>query len=108
MGFIASLIGCFGGAYLAHLYAWAGISLFALDFSIIPIAAVTIGGSGMILGAIAGCIILVPLSEFLRVFGSFRIVLYCTFLTLFIIFKSEGIMSYLSRKYHQFERWVDV
>ena len=106
--FIASLIGCFGGAYLAHLYSWAGISLFALDFSIIPIAAVTIGGSGMILGAIAGCIILVPLSEFLRVFGSFRIVLYCTFLTLFIIFKSEGIMSYLSRKYHQFERWVDV
>ncbi len=106
--FISSLIGCFGGAYLAHLYVWAGLSLFALDFSIIPIAAVAIGGGGTIFGAIAGSFILVPLSEFLRFFGSFRIVLYCIILTAFIVFKSEGIMTYITRKYHQFERWVDV
>jgi ABC-type branched-subunit amino acid transport system permease subunit len=30
--FIASLLGCLAGAYIAHLYMWAGISLFALDF----------------------------------------------------------------------------
>jgi hypothetical protein len=24
------------------------------------------------------------------------------------VFKSEGIMIYLQRKYHQFERWVKV
>ncbi len=106
--FIASLIGCFGGAYLAHLYVWAGISLFALDFSIIPIAAVAIGGGGTIFGAVAGCLILVPLSEFLRFFGTFRIVLYCLTLTAFIIYKSEGIMTYITRKYQQFERWVKV
>lgn len=106
--FIASLLGCFGGAYLAHLYMWAGLSLFALDFSIIPIAAVVIGGGGTLIGAVIGSFILVPLSEFLRVFGTLRIVIYCAALTGFIVFKSEGIMVYLQRKYHQFERWVKV
>ncbi|MBA4416435.1 MAG: branched-chain amino acid ABC transporter permease [Syntrophus sp. (in: bacteria)] len=106
--FIASLMGCFGGAYLAHLYMWAGLSLFALDFSIIPIAAVVMGGGGTLVGAVIGCFILVPLSEFLRFFGTFRIVIYCALLTGFIVFKSEGIMVYATRKYHQFERWVKV
>ncbi len=106
--FVASFIGCFGGAYLAHLYMWAGISLFALDFSIIPIAATVIGGGGTLVGAVIGTFILVPLSEFLRFFGTFRIVIYCAVLTAFIVFKSEGIMIYLQRKYHQFERWVKV
>ncbi|MBI5904725.1 MAG: branched-chain amino acid ABC transporter permease [Deltaproteobacteria bacterium] len=106
--FIASLVGCFGGAYLAHIYMWAGLSLFALDFSIIPIAAVTIGGGGGLFGAVVGCLILVPLSEFLRVFGTFRIVIYCAVLVGFIVFRSEGIMTYCTRKYEQFERWVEV
>ncbi|MCK9228630.1 MAG: branched-chain amino acid ABC transporter permease [Syntrophorhabdaceae bacterium] len=106
--FVASLIGCFAGAYIAHLYMWAGISLFALDFSIIPIAAVVIGGGGTLVGAMIGAFILVPLSEVLRAFGTFRIVIYCIILTGFIVFKSEGIMVYLQRKYHQFERWVKV
>jgi branched-chain amino acid transport system permease protein len=106
--FIASFIGCLGGAYLAHLYMWAGLSLFALDFSIIPIAAAVIGGGGTLVGAIIGTLILVPLSEFLRFFGTFRIVIYCAALTAFIVFRSEGLMVYLQRKYHQFERWVKV
>ena len=106
--FVSALIGCFGGAYLVHLYMWAGISLFALDFSIIPIAAVVIGGGGTLVGAVVGSFILVPLSEALRDLGTFRIVIYCAALTGFIVFKSEGIMVYLQRKYHQFERWVKV
>jgi branched-chain amino acid transport system permease protein len=106
--FIAALMGCFGGAYIAHLYMWAGLSLFALDFSIIPIASVVIGGGGTLVGAVIGSFILVPLSEALRFFGSFRIVIYCAALTGFIVFKSEGLMVYLQRKYHQFERWVKV
>ena len=31
--FLASALGCFAGAVLSHIYLWAGISLFALDFS---------------------------------------------------------------------------
>ncbi|MCX7857652.1 MAG: branched-chain amino acid ABC transporter permease [Deltaproteobacteria bacterium] len=106
--FIASLMGCFSGAYIAHLYMWAGLSLFALDFSIIPIASTVIGGGGTLIGAVIGSFILVPLSEILREAGTLRIVIYCVVLTLFIVFKSEGLMIYLQRKYHQFERWVKV
>jgi len=50
----------------------------------------------------------VPMSEALRNLGTFRIVIYCVALTAFIVFKSEGIMVYVQRKYHQFERWVKV
>lgn len=106
--FIASLMGCFSGAYIAHMYMWAGLSLFALDFSIIPIASTVIGGGGTLIGAVIGSFILVPLSEVLRAAGTLRIVIYCVVLTLFIVFKSEGLMIYLQRKYHQFERWVRV
>jgi len=106
--FIASALGCLGGAYLVHIYMWSGISQFALDFSIIPIAATVIGGGGTLVGPILGCFILVPISELLRAFGTLRIVFYSLILVAFIVFRSEGIMVYAQRKYHQFERWVKV
>ena len=106
--FIASGLGCLAGAYLAHLYMWTGISQFALDFSILPIAATVIGGGGTLVGPLLGCFILVPISELLRAFGTLRIVFYALILTAFIVFRSEGIMVYAQRKYHQFERWVKV
>jgi branched-chain amino acid transport system permease protein len=106
--FIASAMGCLGGAYLVHLYMWAGISMFALDFSILPIAATVIGGSGTLVGPVLGAFILVPISELLRAFGTLRIVFYSLILLAFIIFRSEGILVYSQRKYQQFEKWVKV
>ncbi|GAF94831.1 unnamed protein product, partial [marine sediment metagenome] len=106
--FIASALGCLAGAYLVHIYMWSGISQFALDFSIIPIAATVIGGGGTLVGPILGCFILVPISELLRAFGTLRIVFYCLILVAFIVFRSEGIMVYAQQKYHQFEKWVEV
>jgi branched-chain amino acid transport system permease protein len=101
-------MGCFGGAYLVHIYMWSGLSQFALDFSIIPIAATVIGGGGTLIGPVLGTFILVPLSEILREFGTLRIVFYCVILVIFIVLKSEGIMVYAERKYHQFQQWVEV
>ena len=106
--FIASAMGCLGGACLVHIYMWSGISQFALDFSILPIAATVIGGAGTLVGPVLGCFILVPISELLRAFGTLRIVFYCLILVAFIVFRSEGIMVYGQRKYHQFERWVTI
>jgi branched-chain amino acid transport system permease protein len=106
--FIASTMGCLGGACLVHIYMWSGISQFALDFSIIPIAATVIGGGGTLVGAVLGCFILVPISELLRTFGTLRIVFYSLILVGFIVLRSEGVMVYGQRKYHQFERWVKV
>lgn len=106
--FIASAMGCLGGACLVHIYMWSGISLLALDFSILPIAATVIGGSGTLIGPIIGCLILVPISELLRTFGTLRIVFYALILMAFIVFRTEGIMVYARRKYEQFERWVTI
>ena len=106
--FIASMVGCLAGATLAHIYNWAGMSLFALDFSILPIAATVIGGGGTLVGPVLGCFILVPISELLREIGTLRIVFYSLILVAFIVFRSEGLMVYGQRKYHQFERWVRV
>jgi len=106
--FIASSMGCLSGACLVHIYMWSGISQFALDFSILPIAATVIGGAGSLVGPVLGCLILVPISELLRDFGTLRIVFYALILVAFIIFRSEGIMVYGARKYHQFERWTRI
>ena len=104
--FIASAMGCMGGAILVHIYMWSGISQFALDFSILPIAATVIGGGGTLAGPVIGCLILVPISELLRDFGTLRIVFYALILMGFIVFRSEGLLVYGQRKYHQFDRWT--
>ena len=68
----------------------------------------SIGGSGTLVGPVIGCLILVPVSELLRDFGTLRIVFYSVMLVGFIMFRSEGIMEFAQRKYHQFERWTKV
>jgi branched-chain amino acid transport system permease protein len=106
--YIASSMGCLSGACLVHIYMWSGISQFALDFSILPIAATVIGGGGTLVGPVLGCLILVPISELLRDFGTLRIVFYSVILVAFIIIRSEGILVYGQRKYQQFERWTRI
>ncbi|MEW6115215.1 MAG: branched-chain amino acid ABC transporter permease, partial [Thermodesulfobacteriota bacterium] len=106
--YIASTLGCLGGACLTHIYMWAGLSQFALDYSIIPIAATVVGGGGTLIGSVLGCLILVPISEMLRDFGTLRIAVYALILTAFIVYKSEGLMNYGTRKYEQIERWVRI
>ena len=106
--FIAAAIGCFAGAYLAHLYGWLGLSLFAMDFSILPIAAAVTGGMGTLAGPVIAALVLTPLSELLRGFGQLRVVLYCLLLLIFILYKPEGLMKVLERKYHQVERLEKV
>lgn len=106
--FVASSIGAFGGAFMTHVYMFVGMPVFALDYSILPIAAAVVGGPGTMAGATLGAFILVPLSEVLRGIGGLRIVIYGLFLVVFIVALPEGIFHYIQRKYHQFERWVEV
>lgn len=106
--YMATLIGCFSGAFLTHFSGFAGLSLFALDFSIMPIAACVMGGPGTLVGPVLGAFILAPLSELLRGFGQLRVVLYCVVLVLFILFKPEGLLNWGARKYDQSEHWVKV
>ncbi|NNL75966.1 MAG: branched-chain amino acid ABC transporter permease [Desulfobacterales bacterium] len=106
--FIASSIGAFAGAFLTHIYLFVGMPVYALDYSILPIAAAVVGGIGTLAGSMLGAFVLVPLSEILRGLGGLRIVIYGLFLVVFTVAIPEGIFHYVQRKYHQFERWVEV
>jgi len=106
--FLAGCVGAFAGAFMTHVYMFVGMPVFALDYSILPIAAAVVGGPGSFAGAVLGAFLLVPVSEALRGFGGLRIVLYGLFLVIFIVALPEGIFHFLQRKYHQFERWVEV
>ena len=106
--FLASSVGAFAGAFMTHFYMFVGMPVFALDYSILPIAAAVVGGPGTLAGATLGAFILVPLSEILRGIGGLRIVFYGFFLVIFIVALPEGIFHYIQRKYHHFERWVEV
>lgn len=106
--FIAALPAAFAGAFLTHHFQFVGIPAFALDYSIMPLTSVIIGGPGSFIGAIVGSFILMPLSETFRAFGSLRVVIYSLTLLAFVIGLPEGIFHYLTRKYHQFERKVPL
>lgn len=106
--YIGSLIGCFAGTFVAHFSGFVGVSLFAVDFSIMPISACIMGGPRTLAGPALGALILAPLSEILRGFGQLRVVLYCLVLIGFILFKPEGLLNWITRKYHQIEHWVKI
>jgi branched-chain amino acid transport system permease protein len=104
--FIGSSICAFCGAFMTHSYMFTGMPVFALEFSILPIAASAIGGIGTLAGPLLGAFLLVPLSELLREFGTLRIVFYGLILVICVVALPEGIFHYLSRKYNETERWV--
>ena len=106
--FIGASMSAFAGAMMTHIYMFVGMPVFALDYSILPIASTVVGGMGTFAGAMLGSFILVPLSEVLRGFGGLRIIIYALSLVVFIVALPEGIFHYLRRKYNQIERWVKV
>lgn len=106
--YLAAAVGCFAGAYFTHLYMFVGLSAFSLDLSILPIACAVVGGMGTLVGPVLGAFVLVPLAEMVRDLGTLRIVFYSVLLVALVMFKPEGLMSFLQRKYQQIERWVQV
>jgi len=106
--YVSASLGALAGAYFTHLYLFVGLSAFSLDLSILPMTCAVVGGMHTMAGAVLGAFMLIPLAESLRDLGTLRIVFYSLLLVGIILFKPEGIMSYLTRKYQQFERSVKV
>jgi branched-chain amino acid transport system permease protein len=106
--FIAGVAGAFTGAFMTHYNQSVGMAAFAMDYSILPLTAAVLGGVGTFAGPTIGAFILNPLSEYLRSVGPLRVVVYSAVLIICVVGLPEGIFHYLRRKYHQFERMVDI
>jgi branched-chain amino acid transport system permease protein len=106
--FIAGVAGAFAGAFMTHYSQVVGMAAFAMDYSILPLTSAVLGGVGTFAGPTIGAFILNPLSESLRAVGSWRVVFYSAILIICVVGLPEGVFHYMRRKYHQFERMVDV
>lgn len=105
---ISSGASAFAGTLMTHLVSYAGLSSFALEYSILPVASVVVGGGGNFAGALLGAGLLTFATESLRTLGSLRIALYSLLMVVFALGVREGIFPYIRRRYHQFERRVAV
>jgi branched-chain amino acid transport system permease protein len=106
--FIAGVAGAFAGAFMTHYNQVVGMAAFAMDYSILPLTAAVLGGVGSFAGPTIGAFILIPLSELLRAVGTLRVVFYSAILIICVVSLPEGVFHYIRRKYHQFERMVEV
>ncbi len=102
--FIAGLPATFAGAFMTHQYQFVGMPAFATDYSVLPLTSAIVGGVGTFAGSMLGALLLVPISEAFRGFGTWRVVIYCIVLVVFVVGLPEGVFHYMQRKYHQFER----
>jgi branched-chain amino acid transport system permease protein len=102
--FIAALPATFAGALSAHQLQFVGIPAFTSNYSILPLASAMVGGAGDFAGAMLGALILVPISEIFRGFGTWRVVVYSVILVIVVVGLPEGIFHYIQRQYQQFEK----
>jgi len=87
-----------GGAMYAHYQLQVSPQLFAVVTSITIITMVYVGGMGSIYGPVGGAILLVLLTELLRRFGEWRLMIYSVTLILILFFLPNGLVAPIWRR----------
>jgi branched-chain amino acid transport system permease protein len=82
-----------GGALYAHYQLQVSPQLFAVVTSITIITMVYVGGMASIYGPVGGAILLVLLTELLRNFGEWRLMIYSGTLILILFFLPNGLVA---------------
>jgi branched-chain amino acid transport system permease protein len=82
-----------GGAIYAHYQLQVAPQLFAVVTSITIITMVYVGGMASIYGPVGGAILLVLLTELLRNFGEWRLMIYSCALILILFFLPNGLIA---------------
>jgi branched-chain amino acid transport system permease protein len=93
-GFFAGIA---GGLY-AHFMRIAGPGSLAVLMSFQPIIWTIFGGIATIYGAVAGVYILLPVLEYLRQLGEFRLIIFALIILLVLRFMPEGLTSWVRDK----------
>ena len=87
-----------GGAMYAHYQLQVSPQLFAVVTSITIITMVYVGGMGSIYGPVGGAILLVLMTELLRRFGEWRLMIYSVTLILILFFLPNGLIAPIWRR----------
>lgn len=82
-----------GGALYAHYQLQVSPQLFAVVTSITIITMVYVGGMGSIFGPVGGALLLTLMTEGLRNFGEWRLMIYSVLLILILFFLPNGIIA---------------
>ena len=92
--FLAGLV----GAFYAHYFMLISPPIFGFDIMITIMTMSLIGGAATTLGPIIGAFLITFLSEYLREFGDYRLLLYGAFIIFAITFMPQGILKELWEK----------
>jgi branched-chain amino acid transport system permease protein len=87
-----------GGALYAHYQLQVSPQLFAVVTSITIITMVYVGGMGSIFGPVGGALLLTVMTEGLRNFGEWRLMIYSLLLIFILFFLPNGIISPIWQK----------
>ena len=87
-----------GGALYAHYQLQVSPQLFAVIMSITIITMVYVGGMSSIYGAVGGALLLSVMTEFLRNFGEWRLMVYSLVLIVILFFLPNGLVAPVWRR----------
>ena len=93
-----------GGALYAHYQLQVSPQLFAVVTSITIITMVYVGGMGTIFGPVGGALLLTVMTEGLRDFGEWRLMIYSLLLIFILFFLPNGIIAPIWQKMRQLGR----
>jgi branched-chain amino acid transport system permease protein len=89
---MGAAIGGFSGTFYASFAGSITPDPFNLTLSILFLAAVVLGGSGNLLGAVVGAILIGYLPERFRGFAEYRVLVFGAALVLVMIFRPQGVV----------------
>jgi len=102
------------GGLLGYLNRYISPHLFEFPTSVLIITMIVVGGLGNTKGAIAGAAMLLILSEALRGFGDYRLIIYSIMILLCLSFSPQGLVgitknlwSFLQHKF-KFEKFAST
>jgi branched-chain amino acid transport system permease protein len=90
-----------GGALYAHYQLQVSPQLFAVVTSITIITMVYVGGMASIYGAVGGALLLTLMTELLRDFGEWRLMIYSLVLIAILFFLPKGLVAPIWQKVRQ-------
>lgn len=94
---LSAVFASVAGSFYAHFVTFISPATFDLNFSILLVTMVVIGGMSSVWGALLGTVLLGLLPEVLRGFRDYDILIYGFILMLILIFMPEGLIGIFDR-----------